>query len=67
MIICNEPNWAHTIRAYRAAILSDTHEIGFRKSQIISSLKENGFGNVKVVKGGAGFYVRPFWIVAQLA
>ena len=66
LIICNEPNWFHTIRSYRGALLSNTHEIGFRKSTVTRCLRENGFHRIKVVRGKVGFYVKPFWIAAQL-
>jgi 2-polyprenyl-3-methyl-5-hydroxy-6-metoxy-1,4-benzoquinol methylase len=66
LVICNEPNWFHTVRSYRGALLSNTHEIGFRKSALIRCLKESGFRNIRVVKGKFGFYIQPFWIVAQM-
>lgn len=65
LMICNEPNRMHTIRSYRGALLSNTHEIGFRKSMVINCLRDHGYRNIRVVKGKMGFYLRPFWIAAQ--
>ena len=62
----NPTNWLHTVRSYRVAVLSNTHEIGFRKSAVTKGLKDNGFQTIKLVKGKLGFYVQPFWIAAQL-
>lgn len=41
-LICNEPNVLHTCISYRVAKLSNTHEIGFRKSALVGELQKTG-------------------------
>ena len=59
--ILNEPNFIHTAVSYRVAKLENTHEIGFKRWELINVLKKSGF-KVKVVRGDWLF--RPMWIVA---
>jgi len=65
LLICNEPNILHTFVAYRAAKLSNTHEIGFKKRELVSELRKTGFK--QIISTGAiwHFWIRPHWLLAQ--
>jgi cyclopropane fatty-acyl-phospholipid synthase-like methyltransferase len=65
LMICHEPNVLHTAISYRVAKLSNTHEIGFRKGELVAHLRETGFR--KVISRGKwpGLWVRPHWLMAQ--
>jgi 2-polyprenyl-3-methyl-5-hydroxy-6-metoxy-1,4-benzoquinol methylase len=64
-LMCNEPNLVHTFVSYRYSLMSHSPEIGFRKAEIFSFLKECGFGKRVVLAKRFGFYARPFWVAAQ--
>jgi 2-polyprenyl-3-methyl-5-hydroxy-6-metoxy-1,4-benzoquinol methylase len=65
LMICNEPNVLHTYVSYRVAKLSNTHEIGFSKRELIAELRKTGF--LKIISTGAKphFWLRPHWLMAQ--
>lgn len=65
LLICNEPNLLHTFISYRVAKLSNTHEIGFSKKELVNELHKTGFR--KIVSCGAKmhFWFRPHWLLAQ--
>lgn len=65
LLICNEPNVLHTCVSYRVAKLSNTHEIGFSKSELIAELRKTGFN--KIISTGAKMHCwfRPHWLLAQ--
>ena len=65
LLICNEPNVLHTCVSYRVAKLSNTHEIGFRKSALLDTLRKTGFK--QIISAGAAwhFWFRPHWLLAQ--
>jgi len=65
LLICNEPNFLHTAIAYRVAILTNTHEVGFRKSQLLQHLKKTGFRTVISTGKQPHFFFRPLWLLAQ--
>jgi 2-polyprenyl-3-methyl-5-hydroxy-6-metoxy-1,4-benzoquinol methylase len=65
LIIANEPNAIHTFVSYRVAKLSNTHEIGFAKRELITQLKYTGFRKIKVIKNSFNFFVLPHWIICQ--
>ncbi len=65
LLICAEPNILHTCISYRVAKISNTHEIGFRKGELIAELKKAGFRKVKSVGPKMHFGVRPHWLLAQ--
>jgi SAM-dependent methyltransferase len=65
LLIANEPNLIHTLVSYRVALLSNTHEIGFTRSELIQHLKKTGFKNIRILKNSLGFYIRPHWIMCQ--
>lgn len=67
LLIGNEPNVLHTCIAYRVAKLSNTHEIGFRKGELLAELRKTGFS--KTISAGAKLHLwfRPHWLLAQKA
>ena len=64
-LICNEPNWLHTFVSYRIAKLSNTHEIGFFRRDIIAHLNQIGFRTIKILGKTHRFRCKPHWIAAQ--
>ena len=64
-LICNEPNVLHTCISYRVAKLSNTHEIGFRKSALVGELQKTGFRRVVSVGVKLHCWVRHHWLLAQ--
>ena len=65
LLICSEPNILHTCISYRVAKISNTHEIGFGKNELIKELKKTGFKNVKSVGPKLHFWFRHHWLLAQ--
>jgi SAM-dependent methyltransferase len=65
LLICNEPNVLHTCVSYRVAKLSNTHEIGFSKGELVAELRETGFR--RIISAGARLHCwfRPHWLLAQ--
>lgn len=65
LLICGEPNVLHTCVSYRVAKLSNTHEIGFSKRQLLAELRKTGF--CKVISDGATLHCwfRPHWLLTQ--
>lgn len=64
-LICNEPNILHTCVSYRVAKLSNTHEIGFSKGELIAELRKTGFRKVISVGPSMHCWFRPHWLLAQ--
>jgi 2-polyprenyl-3-methyl-5-hydroxy-6-metoxy-1,4-benzoquinol methylase len=64
-LICHEPNLVHTLTSYRVAKLSNTHEIGFSRTELVAHLRHAGFRRVVILKNRASFFIRPHWIAAQ--
>ena len=65
LIIANEPNVLHTFIAYRGAVLSNTHELGFTRTAIVRQLKTIGFRNIRNFNQASNFYLWPHWLAAQ--
>jgi cyclopropane fatty-acyl-phospholipid synthase-like methyltransferase len=65
LLICNEPNFLHTAVSYRVAVLTNTHEVGFRKSDLLQHLKKTGFRRVISTGKRPHLYFRPHWLLAQ--
>ena len=65
LLLCDEPNWLHTLVAYRVARLSNTHEIGFTRRQLRRQLKAAGFERIVVARNRVGLLVRPHWLAAR--
>ncbi|WP_009632514.1 class I SAM-dependent methyltransferase [Synechocystis sp. PCC 7509] len=65
LLVCNEPNFFHTAVSYRIAKLSNTHEIGFKRSELIHHLKQTGFQDIQIMKNKMDWLVKPHWIAAQ--
>lgn len=64
-LICREPNLLHTFISYRVAKLSNTHEIGMSRTEILKTLDQVGFQRKVVLKNRFHFLIKPHWIAAQ--
>lgn len=64
-LLCNEPNFLHTAISYRVALLTNTHEIGFRKSELVEHLRQTGFRRILSKGKQPHLFVRPHWLLAQ--
>lgn len=64
-LICKEPNWLHTAIAYRVARLSNTREIGFRRSRLQRALRAAGFRRTVTRRNRRGFFWQPHWLAAE--
>jgi cyclopropane fatty-acyl-phospholipid synthase-like methyltransferase len=65
MLVCNEPNVLHTYISYRVARLTNTHEIGFSKKELIAELQKTGFRNISSTGPKLHWWFSPHWLVAQ--
>lgn len=65
LALCNEPNVLHTCISYRVAKLSNAHEIGFSKSELISELRKAGFGRIISTGPKLHCWFRSHWLLAQ--
>jgi 2-polyprenyl-3-methyl-5-hydroxy-6-metoxy-1,4-benzoquinol methylase len=65
LLVCNEPNRLHTFVSYRVAKLSDTHEIGFSRPELLGHLNGLGFAPVKYLSTRFHFWMKFHWIAAQ--
>jgi protein-L-isoaspartate O-methyltransferase len=65
LVIADEPNALHTCISYRIGKLSNTHEIGLRRSAMRKHLTSVGFRKFVVLRNRVGFFVRPHWIACQ--
>jgi SAM-dependent methyltransferase len=65
LLICNEPNLIHTYSSYRLARLTNTHEIGFSRGELIGHLRQNGFADVRYLSSPFHFGIKAHWICAR--
>jgi cyclopropane fatty-acyl-phospholipid synthase-like methyltransferase len=65
LLICKEPNLLHTFISYRVAKLTNTHEIGFSKNELIAELRQAGFRNIKSKGKKLHWWFSPHWLLAQ--
>jgi SAM-dependent methyltransferase len=65
LVICGEPNLAHTLVSYRVARLSNTHEIGLSRRRMLRSLRGVGFRRIRILKNRMHLYFRSHWLAAQ--
>jgi len=64
-LLCSEPNISHTFTAYRIARLSNTHELGLSRSDLVKCLKRTGFGQIRILKNRTHFFRKAHWIAAR--
>jgi 2-polyprenyl-3-methyl-5-hydroxy-6-metoxy-1,4-benzoquinol methylase len=64
-ILAKEPNVLHTFVSYRAAKLSNTHEIGMSQRELVSELRRRGFREVVVVRPRINNLLSAHWIAAR--
>jgi protein-L-isoaspartate O-methyltransferase len=65
LLICGEPNLLHTAVSYRVSKLASTHEIGFRKRELVAHLRQTGFRKLLSRGKRPGLLFRPHWLMAQ--
>jgi 2-polyprenyl-3-methyl-5-hydroxy-6-metoxy-1,4-benzoquinol methylase len=65
LLLANEPNLIHTFVSYRVARLSNTHEIGMSRKEIVQEMKRCGFKEVRVLKPKFDNWIAPHWIAAR--
>jgi 2-polyprenyl-3-methyl-5-hydroxy-6-metoxy-1,4-benzoquinol methylase len=65
LLICCEPNLIHTFSSYRIARLSNTHEIGFSRRELVSCLREVGFNSIRSFGTRFHFMVAKHWLAAR--
>ena len=65
LLLCNEPNVLHTCVSYRMARLSNTHEIGMSKRELIAQLQKTGFRKIVYTGSKLHCWFRPHWLAAQ--
>ena len=63
--VLNEPNVLHTLKSYRVARLSNTHEVGISPSKLKGELRATGFKRVICLRHRYHFYYRSLWLGAQ--
>jgi 2-polyprenyl-3-methyl-5-hydroxy-6-metoxy-1,4-benzoquinol methylase len=64
-VLCDEPNIVHVGVSYRVAKLSNTHEIGFSRAELMNQLKSVGFKDIRILKNRWGFGILSHWIAAR--
>jgi hypothetical protein len=64
-LICNEPNVLHTAISYRVAKLSNTHEVGFSRSELVRELRRSGFADVRIFQNHFHLWIREHWLAAR--
>jgi 2-polyprenyl-3-methyl-5-hydroxy-6-metoxy-1,4-benzoquinol methylase len=65
LLLCNEPNVVHTCVSYRVARLTNTHEIGFLRGDLLRTLRAVGFRRSIILRNRWHGWYRPHWIAAQ--
>ncbi len=64
-LLCNEPNLVHTFSSYRVARLSNTHEIGMSRRQLMDQMRKCGLDRVVNMGSPWHFWIKPHWICGQ--
>ncbi len=64
-VLASEPNVLHTFIAYRAARLSNTHEIGFSRRDLKAGLAARGFTDIRCVAPRLNNLISQHWIIAR--
>jgi len=67
LLICGEPNLVHTFSSYRVAKLSNTHEIGFSRGELMRHLRASGYQQVRYLSTPFHFWSKHHWLCAQKA
>jgi SAM-dependent methyltransferase len=65
LIIGNEPNVIHTFVSYRVARLTNTHEIGMSRGELMAEMRRAGFREIRPLRPRFDDRVRPHWIAAR--
>jgi SAM-dependent methyltransferase len=65
LVIGNEPNIIHTFVSYRVARLTNTHEIGMSRGELVDEMRRAGFQEVRPLRPRFDDRIRSHWIVAR--
>lgn len=65
LFLCNEPNLVHTFSSYRVAKLSNTHEIGMSRRQLMEQMRKCGITRIVSLGSLLHFWIKPHWICGQ--
>lgn len=65
LLIANEPNLLHTFVSYRQGRLSNTHEIGLSRRQMLRELRRVGFRETRDLGCRFHAWVLPHWIAGR--
>lgn len=65
LLLCKEPNLIHTFTSYRVARLSNTHEIGMSRPQLMEQMRKCGLTNVASLSSPWHFWIKPHWLCGQ--
>jgi 2-polyprenyl-3-methyl-5-hydroxy-6-metoxy-1,4-benzoquinol methylase len=66
MLVCCEPNLVHTFSSYRVAKLSNTHEIGFSRGELMRHFRQHGgFSAVRYLRSPFHFWCKHHWLCAR--
>lgn len=65
LLLANEPNLFHTFISYRIARLSNTHEIGMSRNQLVARMRSAGLSSIRVMAPRWNNLVSEHWIAGQ--
>lgn len=65
LLLCKEPNLIHTFTSYRISRLSNTHEIGMSRPQLMDQMRKCGLTRVAHMGSPWHFWIKPHWICGQ--
>lgn len=64
-VLANEPNRLHTFTSYRVGRISNTHEIGLNRRELVRALHGCGFKNLRILQPRFDDFISAHWIAAQ--
>lgn len=65
LLVCHEPNLLHTFISYRVAHLSNTHEIGMSRPELIQQMRHCGLSRVVNLGPHWHFWIKSHFLCAQ--
>lgn len=65
LLVCGEPNLAHTAVSYRVGKLTSTHEVGLSRRALQRECLRTGFDRTRVLRNRVHLLVRDHWLAAH--
>lgn len=65
LLLAEEPNRIHTFVSYRVARLTNTHEIGMSRGELVAEMQRAGFTETRVLRPRFDNRISPLWIAAR--